>query len=165
MTSNKTNIEKNLIEKTVLVSREFDAPLSNVWRAYTESELLEQWWGPSPWRAETKSFDFRVDGAWLYAMVSPEGEKHWAIIQYTAIEPLVRIEIVDAFCDSEGVINHTFPKSVGSFNFTKIQTGVLVEFKMSYHSEQDILTLVEMGFEKGITIALDQLEKLLAHSF
>lgn len=165
MTSNKTNIGKNLIEKAILVSREFDAPLSNVWRAYTESELLEQWWGPSPWRAETKSFDFRVDGAWLYAMVSPEGEKHWAIMQYTAIEPLVRIEIVDAFCFSEGVINHTFPKSVGSFNFTKTQTGVLVEFKMSYHSEQDILTLVEMGFEKGITIALEQLEKLLAHSF
>lgn len=165
MSNNKTNIEKNLIEKAILVSREFDAPLSNVWRAYTESELLEQWWGPSPWRAETKSFEFRVDGAWLYAMVSPEGEKHWAIMQYTGIEHLVRIDIVDAFCDSEGVINHTFPKSIGSFNFAKTQTGVLVEFKMSYLNEQDILTLVEMGFEKGISVALDQLEKLLHSDF
>ena len=165
MSSNKTNIEKNLKEKSILVARAFDAPLTNVWRAYTESNLLEQWWGPSPWRAETKTFDFKVGGAWLYAMVSPEGEKHWAIMQYTGIEPLVRIEIVDAFCDAEGVINHTFPKSVGSFNFTQTQTGVLVEFKMSYPTEQDILTLVEMGFEQGITTALDQLEKLLHSAF
>jgi uncharacterized protein YndB with AHSA1/START domain len=165
MSKNITNIEKNLIEKTILVRKEFDAPLSNVWRAYVESELLEQWWGPSPWRAETKSFEFKVGGAWLYAMVSPEGEKHWAIMQYTYIEPLVRIEIVDAFCDDKGVINHAFPKSVGSFAFIETTNGVLVEFKMNYPSEQDILTLIEMGFEKGISVALDQLEKLLLSGF
>lgn len=161
MSSNKTNIIKNLVEKTILVSREFDAPIESVWRAYTENDLLDQWWGPSPWRAETKKFDFAIGGAWLYAMVSPEGEKHWAIMEFTSINPYVQIGIIDAFCNEDGFINTGFPKSVGSFNFTQTQNGVLVEFKMSYPTEQDILTLVEMGFEQGISIGLDQLEKLL----
>jgi uncharacterized protein YndB with AHSA1/START domain len=43
---NKTSIVKDLKAKTILVAREFDAPLSLVWRAYTESELLDKWWGP-----------------------------------------------------------------------------------------------------------------------
>jgi uncharacterized protein YndB with AHSA1/START domain len=161
MTNTKTNIVKNLKEKSILVSRTFNAPVALIWRAYTESELLDQWWGPSPWRAETKSLDFKVGGSWLYAMVGPQGEKHWAIMEYTAIETLKKIGIIDAFSDETGVINNAFPKSVGSFLFTETNDGVLVEFKMNYPTEQDILTLVEMGFEQGITIGLDQLETLL----
>ncbi len=42
-TTNKTEVVKDLKERSILVSREFNAPLENVWRAYTESELLDQW--------------------------------------------------------------------------------------------------------------------------
>ena len=52
-TNHKTQVIKNLQEKSILVSRTFNAPLANVWRAYTESKFLDQWWGPAPWRAET----------------------------------------------------------------------------------------------------------------
>jgi uncharacterized protein YndB with AHSA1/START domain len=162
MSNTKTNIVKDLKEKSILVSREFNAPLALVWRAYTESELLDRWWGPSPWRAETKTMNFKANGYWLYAMVSPEGEKHWAKMEYSNIKPMTEIGIVDAFCDEEGVINSAFPISTGSFIFTETKTGVLAEFKMTYPTEKDIQTLVEMGFEQGISIGLDQLEKLLA---
>lgn len=76
-TNKKTQVIKDLKEKSILVSREFNAPVETVWRAYTESELLDQWWGPAPWRAETKFMNFSVGGYWLYAMVSPENQKHW----------------------------------------------------------------------------------------
>jgi uncharacterized protein YndB with AHSA1/START domain len=48
----KTSVEKDLKEKSILVSREFNAPLEKVWRAYTESQLLDMWWvdiGCMPW--------------------------------------------------------------------------------------------------------------------
>ena len=60
---NKTQISKDFKEKSILVSRRFNAPLANVWRAYTESELLAQWWAPLPWKAETKVMDFNVGGS------------------------------------------------------------------------------------------------------
>ena len=34
--------------KRISVKREFAAPLSRVWAAWTESELLDQWWAPKP---------------------------------------------------------------------------------------------------------------------
>jgi uncharacterized protein YndB with AHSA1/START domain len=43
----------------VSVKREFAAPLQDVWAAWTESELLDQWWAPKPWKAKTKIMDFR----------------------------------------------------------------------------------------------------------
>ena len=86
MTVQESSIVKDLNEKSILVSREFEAPLADVWRAYTEAALLDQWWGPSPWRAETRQMNFKPGGYWLYAMVGPEGEKHWARMDYLAID-------------------------------------------------------------------------------
>jgi len=37
----KTRIAKDFDEKSIVESREFNAPLENVWRAFTESELLK----------------------------------------------------------------------------------------------------------------------------
>ncbi len=159
-TKNKTKVVKDLKEKSILVAREFNASIENVWRAYTESELLDQWWGPLPWKAVTKSMNFEVGGFWLYAMVSPENEKHWGLMNYLAIDRHKSFEIEDVFCDEEGNVNPEFPSSTGKSVFTKTNKGTLVEFKMKYPTEKDLQMTIEMGFELGITICFDQLETL-----
>lgn len=160
-TTNKTNVVKDFKEKSVLVSREFNAPVELVWRAYTESELLEKWWAPAPWRAETKSMNFTVGGYWLYAMVSPENQKHWGRMNYLAIQPKEYFELEDAFCDENGNVNPELPASKGKNVFTKTPGGTRVDFKMIYATEEDLQKIVEMGFEQGITMCMDQLEELL----
>ena len=72
---NNTQISKDFDKKSIVVSREFNAPVEEVWQAYTDPKILDQWWGPAPWRAETKHMDFRVGGFWLYVMIGPQGEK------------------------------------------------------------------------------------------
>src|SRR4051812_3708108 len=72
---------------TVIVKREFDAPVSKVWAAWTKKELLDQWWAPKPWKAVTKSRDFKPGGRWVYAMKGPEGEEHWALADFKSITP------------------------------------------------------------------------------
>lgn len=161
MNNLQTKVEKDLKEKSILIAREFNATVANVWRCYTEAELLDQWWGPAPWRAETKTMKFEVGGFWLYAMVSPEGEKHWGIMNYKAIEPHKSIQLEDGFCDEEGVMNNELPISIGSFNFNTTATGTLVKFKMTYTTEEQLKTIIEMGFEQGITACLEQLAALL----
>jgi len=165
MSNNKTEVIKNFKEKSIIVSREFEAPIEKVWRAYTDSRLLDQWWGPSPWRAETKKMNFTVGGRWLYVMVSPEGQKHWACMNYIAIDPLKSYEMEDGFCDEEGHLNPDLPVSKGKMTFTKTATGTRVEFEMTYTTEADVQKIVEMGFEQGITVCLDQLEEQLKKQF
>jgi uncharacterized protein YndB with AHSA1/START domain len=160
-TNHKTLVIKNLQEKSILVSCTFNAPMANVWRAYTESEFLDQWWGPAPWRAETKSLDFKPGGHWLYAMIGPEGEKHWARMNYITIKPYEYFEMEDVFCDENGNTNANLPVSTGRMVFTETSNGTLVEYKMIYSMEEDVLKIIEMGFEEGITICLEQLQGLI----
>ena len=157
----KTIVSKDFQEKSILVSREFKAPLETVWRAFTESELLEKWWAPKPWRAETKTMNFEVGGHWLYAMVSPENQKHWGRMNFLAIDQLVSYSIKDEFCDEEGIVNPEFPTSNGKNTFTKTENGTLVSFKTIYNTEEEVQKIVEMGFEQGITMTFEELAKLL----
>lgn len=162
MSTNKTTVEKNLQEKSFLVAREFQAPLADVWRAYTEAALLDQWWGPAPWRAMTKHMDFRPGGYWLYAMVGPNGEKHWGRMNYTAIDHHKSYDLEDAFCDENGVVNASLPAARGRNSFASTTSGTRVEFKMFYPSEEALKQVLEMGMEQGITMCMDQLEVILS---
>ena len=96
--------------KKIKVKREFAAPLSKVWTAWTESQLLDQWWAPKPWQAKTKAMDFKEGGYWLYAMVGPDETEHWARADFKSIIPLKSYSVQDTFCDIHGNINHTLPK-------------------------------------------------------
>ncbi|PKL85931.1 MAG: ATPase [Ignavibacteriae bacterium HGW-Ignavibacteriae-1] len=164
MSTFSTQVVKDLKEKTILVSREFNAPVELVWKAFTVSEILDQWWGPAPWRAETKFQDFSVGGFWHYAMVSPENEKHWGRMDYLSIDIFKNFHLEDAFCDENGTINPDFPISRGSMEFTTTEAGTRVDFKMSYSSAEQIQKIVEMGFEQGITACLEQLNQLIINS-
>lgn len=158
---NRTQITKDLKGKSVIVSREFEAPLEKVWKAYTNSKILDKWWGPSPWRAETKAFNFAPGGYWLYAMVGPEDEKQWGRMNYLTIDEHESIEIEDTFSDENGNLNNELPVSKGRIDFAETDDGTRVEFKMTYPTEADLEKIVEMGFEEGITTCFNQLESLL----
>ncbi len=162
--SNKTEIVRNLEEKSLLVSRAFNAPLANVWRAFTESELLDQWWAPAPWCAETKSMDFSVGGYWHYAMISPENQQHWGRMDYLAIDHHKSFRLEDGFCDEEGNINPALPVSKGQITFTETAGGTRVEFRMVYPTEADLQKIIEMGVEQGIAACFDQLGILLSEA-
>ena len=110
MTTNKTmSFSKDVQNKKVIVERYFDAPVEEVWKAWTESELLDRWWAPRPWRAQTKRMDFRVGGHWLYSMVGPDGVDTWARVDYTSVANNKSFTGVDSFCDENGNINKDFP--------------------------------------------------------
>ncbi len=141
------------------MSRQLRASVENVWRAYTEKELLEKWWSPAPWRTETKSMNFKVGGFWHYAMVSPEGDKVWSKMSYLKINTHKKIETNDSFCDNLGVANG--PSGLGEFTFTKTSIGTNVDFKITYESVESLNQLIEMGFEEGMIQILIQLDELL----
>jgi len=106
-----THVVKDFENKSTMISREFNAPLANVWRADTEPELLGYWWAPKPWKAETKETNFVEGGHWLYIMVGPNNERYWGKMSYVRIDLLRGFEIEDGFCDENGTVNPDLPVS------------------------------------------------------
>lgn len=153
------SVEKE--NSTIKVKREFAAPLERVWAAWTESELLDQWWAPKPWKARTKSMDFSVGGFWLYAMVGPDGTEHWSRADYTAITSLKSFKGADYFCSEGGVLDPQFPKSLWSVKFTRNGDSTFVDIETKYEKLADLEVIIAMGFKEGFTMALENLDELL----
>jgi uncharacterized protein YndB with AHSA1/START domain len=159
---NNMIFEKDLAAKKIYIVREFNAPVEKVWKAWTDPNLLEKWWGPKPWVAKTKSMDFKVGGAWLYAMQGPDEQKHWSIVKFTAIEDGARFSADAIFCDEDGNLTPGAPVGHWDNKFVAAGDKTKVVVDLTFDSEADIKMLVEMGFEGGFTIGLNQLDELLA---
>lgn len=154
----KVNKENN----TVNVEREFGANLDLVWDAWTKPELLDQWWAPKPYKAVTKSMDFREGGTWLYYMLSPENQKHWCKNDYLKINPKKNYTGLDAFCDENGNVNQNMPRTKWTNTFTQEGTDkTLVSIVSTYEKLSDLEQVIKMGFQEGFTAGLNQLDELL----
>ena len=148
--------------KKVKVVREFKASLPKVWEAWTDRQLLDQWWAPKPWKAETKTLEFKEGGYWLYAMVGPEGEKHWGRTNFISIQPLKGYTATDVFCDENGIIDESFPGSAWVSEFTEQDGMTTVTMNINFKAQADLDQMIDMGFQGGFTAALENLDELLA---
>ena len=145
--------------QTVSITREFAAPLSLVWDAYTKPEILDQWWAPKPWSSKTKIMNFEVGGRRFYAMVSPEGMERWAIQKYTSITPKTNFKIFNVFADENE--NPELPGSEWDLNFSEQNGFTTVSVTIYNESLARMEKMIEMGFKEGSALQLKNLEELL----
>jgi uncharacterized protein YndB with AHSA1/START domain len=150
--------------KTVFVNKEFDAPLSLVWDAFTKKEILDQWWAPKPFESKTKIMDFKVGGRRFYAMVSPSGEESWAVQKYTSITPKSNFKMMNAFADKDE--NPQLPGSDWDFTFSEINGAdgtVTTKVTVTIYNESfERMEKLMDGFKLGFTATMKSLEELLA---
>lgn len=145
----------------VFVNREFAAELSMVWDAFTKQEILDQWWAPKPWKSKTKSMEFKAGGRRFYAMVSPEGQEHWSVQDYTEISPKSNFKFTDAFTDQNANINTSLPSSNWSLDFKETNELTKLSIVIHHHSLTDLEQIIQMGFKEGFTMTLNDLDNLL----
>jgi uncharacterized protein YndB with AHSA1/START domain len=161
-TSLLMNFSVDKENKKIKIEREFAAPVSKVWAAWTESQQLDKWWAPKPWKAKTKVMDFREGGYWLYAMIGPNGEEHWARADFKSIKPLKSFSGQDAFCDKDGKVDSDLPSSFWTNTFTEESNSTVVHSEISYDKISDLEKIMEMGFKEGLTSAMENLDQLLS---
>ncbi|HJZ39144.1 MAG TPA: SRPBCC domain-containing protein [Bacteroidales bacterium] len=157
----KTKISRDLINNRLKITREFEAPIKEVWNAWTDSKLLDLWWAPKPWKSKTKSMDFREGGFWLYAMIGLDGTQSWSRADYKAIVPDKMFIGIDNFCDEEGTIDSNFPGMHWKCEFRESPRGTIVQVEITFSDKADLEKIIEMGFEAGFTSAHENLDELL----
>ncbi len=63
-------------EREIVSERVFDAPRERVFAAYTDPELIPQWWGPRRLTTIVDQMDVRPGGAWRFVSRDSNGEEH-----------------------------------------------------------------------------------------
>ena len=162
MIQNKETIfSQDLVNHKIKVVREFDAPIEQVWKAWTDKNLLDKWWAPKPWKAKTKSMDFREGGVWLYYMEGPDGTKSYCRADFKKIVPNKSYIGDDAFCDENGNITNELPGMHWKVMFSQTGTGTKVDVEITFDSKADMEKIIEMGFKDGFSSAHTNLDELL----
>ena len=162
MIQNKETIfSQDLVNNKIKVVREFDAPLELVWKAWTDKDLLDKWWAPKPWKAKTKSMDFREGGVWLYYMEGPDGTKSYCRADFKKIVPYKSYVGDDAFCDENGNITNELPGTHWEVLFSETSSGTKVNVEITFDSKADMEKIIEMGFKDGSSSAHTNLDELL----
>src|SRR5215468_11810567 len=86
--------DKATSDREIVMSRVIHAPPELVFEAFTEVQHLSRWWGPDGFSTTTRSFEFRVGGAWDFVMHGPDGTDYQEWIAWTEIVPPERIALV-----------------------------------------------------------------------
>ena len=157
----EAHVKKDLANKKITITRQFDFAPQLVWDAWTKSEVLDRWWAPKPWKAETNKFDFKVGGMWHYAMVGPNNERHWARVDYTKIDSPRSFDGTDSFAEENGVKSNDMPETNWHVEFKKAGTGTELVVDVTAMKGGALEKLLEMGFEDGFKSGLDNLQEYL----
>jgi uncharacterized protein YndB with AHSA1/START domain len=146
----------------LVMERTFDAPRALVWRAFTEPERLQHWWGPKGWTLPVCTLDLRVGGVWHYCMRGPAGEEGWGKAVYREIVEPERIVYSDAFSDADGNVAEGMPQMLITVEFADHDGKTKVTSRARFASAADLEATLGMGAVEGMTDTWDRLADYLA---
>ena len=145
-------------DEKILVTREFDAPKHLVYRAYTEPDLVRQWWHARRGTMTAVEIDLRVGGNWRYAMVADGGQDvafHGTYREIVPNERLVTTEIYEGVPEPE-----PGQEVVDTVTFAEANGRTTLTILIVCPSREVRDMIVASGMEDGLQDALDLLGEL-----
>ena len=110
-------------QRTIVNARVLPFSCEAVFGAFTNPELLKEWWGPNGFSNTFHEFDLTPGGAWRFTMHAPDGAAYENFCRFAEIKPFERI-----------VIDHIEP--VHSFRLlaeiTETRMGTELQFRMTF---------------------------------
>ncbi len=162
MTTANHNIENSVAARqTIVLERILDAPRELVFKAWTDPELVAQWWRPKYFTNPVCELDVRPGGAILIHMRGPDGAVFPMKGEFLEIVPPQHLVMT----------NRAFEGEDGNFLLEQITTVTFAEYegktKLTVHAA---ITKAApeaagalAGMEEGWNQSLDNLSDLLAN--
>jgi|SRR5271163_984465 len=114
-----TNLVSEPADRVLVITRMFDAPRSAVFKAWTESDQMAQWFGPRSFESKVLKNDPRTGGAFRIYMRGPSGDDHWTQGVYHEFVAPERLVMDWGWADADG--NPTRPRTTLTVNFEDVE--------------------------------------------
>jgi uncharacterized protein YndB with AHSA1/START domain len=142
---------------TLVLDVTLDAPRDAVWRCWTQTALIQEWYCPKPWRVEAADLDVRPGGRFNTVFAGPAGERHDNKGMFLCVEPKSRLIFTDAY--TEGF--NPAPKHFMT-GFVELSDEGHGKTRMIWGARhptaEEAKAHLEMGFHDGWKAAAQQLE-------
>ncbi len=143
-------------EREIHIERVFNAPRDEVFSAYTDPELIPEWWGPRDTTTVVDQMDVRAGGSWRFVMRDSDGSESGFRGTYREVTPPERI--VQTF-EWEGMPGHV---SVETATFEDLGDRTKVTTVSIFHTTEERDGMLGSGMETGMNETYARLDELLA---
>lgn len=144
-------------EREVYIERVFEAPPERVFAAFTDPELIPQWWGPRNTTTTVEEMDVRPGGTWRFIHGMDDGSETAFRGVYREITPPARL--VQTF-EWEGMPGHV---CVETTEFEDLGEGrTKIASTTIFHATEERDAMLESGMEGGMNESFERLDELLA---
>jgi uncharacterized protein YndB with AHSA1/START domain len=142
----------------LLITREFDAPRSMVFRAWTQPEHLMRWWGPRGFTLPSCQLDLRPGGAYRFHMRGSAGDDHWTQGVFREVVEPERIVMAGSWADAAG--NPTSPETVTTVSFEDLGAKT----RLTLHQAVFESVTARDAHRNGWTSSLERLAEYLTNA-
>lgn len=146
-------------EREIRGTREFNAPRTLVWEAFTRPELLKKWLlGPDGWVMTVCEVDLRVGGAYRYVWYKEEGEVTMGMGgSFLEIDPPKRLVTTEKFDQS------WYPgEMTGTVEFIEKNGKTLMHQTFLYDSREGRDSVLKSRMDEGMVAGYNRLDEVLA---
>ncbi|MBW4422671.1 MAG: SRPBCC domain-containing protein [Myxacorys californica WJT36-NPBG1] len=151
-------------DRTITITRVFNAPRELVFKAWTDPKHIEQWWGPKGFTTRVLELDLRPGGRSRYVMVGPDGTEYPGKGVFREIVPPERIVTTDEFDEGfDKVMDADLPQGmVLTALFEELDGKTKLTLQIVHESADDRRKHEEMGVVAGWNSSFDCLDEYLA---
>jgi uncharacterized protein YndB with AHSA1/START domain len=143
-------------EREIVTERVFDAPPERVFQAFTDPELVAQWWGRRQDTTTVDKMDVREGGDWRFLTDAPDGS-HAFRGTYRVIQPP---EVLEWTFEWEGMPGHV---AVERAEFEDLGDGrTKLTTHSLFHTTEERDGMLASGMESGLSESYERLDELLA---
>ncbi len=153
--------------KEVVLEKIYDASPETVWQAWTNPEMLKQWWGPNDVTIPECEVDLKVGGKFYIVMEAGEamgpykGTKWPMLAEFTAVEPNAKLSY-KAEAWTEGKKEETLIDQSTEVTFTEEHGKTKVKVVAAIYKTGPAAGMAVQGMEYGFTQQLEKLTSFLA---
>ena len=142
-------------EREIRTERIFNAPRERVWKAFTNPELVAQWWGRGN-KVVIERFEPKRGGRWRFVEHGPEGQNGFEG-RFRELTPPERV--VQTF-EWDGMPGHVIIETVTLEDLGDGRTK-LVNVSL-FHTTEERDGMLNSGMEQGMNESYAALDKVLA---
>lgn len=150
----------SITSRELVLTRIIDASPEKVFRAWTEPELLKQWFAPLPFTTPVVELDLRPGGANLIVMRDPQGNEFPNRGVYLEVVKNERLVFTDAYTRAWEPSEKPFMTVILTFKELAGKTEYTA--RVLHWTAADREMHENMGFHQGWGQCTDQLAALVA---
>jgi uncharacterized protein YndB with AHSA1/START domain len=139
----------------ILMTREFDAPLDLVFKAFTDPALISNWWGTKNSTTVVDKLEARAGGSWRFIERDADGNEY--SFRGVFHEVTAPSRLVQTF-EFEGIPGHVLLETI---TFEEHNGKTLMKDLSVFQSVEDRDGMIQSGMESGAEESWQRLDEIL----